>query len=177
MLNTNPAGAEGAGEERWVGGGGQRKLRSTWGPAALFCPWLGESRTWIRSAGVPARLCREAGERIGLLAFPCPSGFPGVPLTPVRKASPVLQEHCNLFQGAIGGLSGRLEEFKVFGEPAKDFLQLFSCLAGPETPLVSTAKHCCPCVLDGMRQNWGIPQLHMLAMCAGGSGLQPLQTF
>lgn len=109
--------------------------------------------------------------------FKCSWGPIPNPLSPITKVHEVLQERCSLFQSGVGGLSGWLEEFKVFREPTKDFLQLSAVWQAAETPLVSTAKHCCPCVLEGMRQNSGIPQLHMLAMCAGGSGLQPLQTF
>lgn len=109
--------------------------------------------------------------------FKCSWGPIPNPLSPIMKVHPVLQERCSLFQSGVGGLSGWLEEFKVFREPTKDFLQLSAVWQAAETPLVSTAKHCCPCVLEGMRQNSGIPQLHMSAMCAGGSGLQPLQTF
>lgn len=77
----------------------------------------------------------------------------------------------------LEGCQAGQKNSKRSGNPQKISCSFWAIWQAVETPLVSTAKQCCPCVLDGMHQNPGISQLHMLAMCAGGSGLQPLWTF
>jgi hypothetical protein len=119
-------------------------------------------------------LCSEEEEEF---AFTVPLQSSWGPVSPIGKTPHALQGHCSLLQSATGGLSGWLEEFKASREPTKDFLQLFSCLAGSRNP------SCVNCwTLLSLCPGWnasklGRPQLHMSAMCAGGSWLQPPQTF
>lgn len=154
-------------------GGREGEIRSRYGTPFSLEP----GKEGGQSAGGCGALCREAPRRENLLPWqpPRPPGLLGVPVTPIG-GPPARQEHRRLFQSAVGGLSDRLQEFKALGNPQKISCSFLAVWQAVETPLVSTAKHCCPCVLEGMRQNSGIPQLHMWAMCAGGSGLQPLQT-
>lgn len=107
-----------------------------------------------------------------------PWSFPGVllsapgRLTQCHKNTATL---CSML--VVGSCQAGWKNSKCPGNPQKISCSFLAVWHAAETPLVSTAKHCCPCVLNGMRQNSGRPQLHMSAMCAGGSRLQPPQTF
>lgn len=138
MLNTNPAGAEGAGEGRGGLGWGAEKVKIHLRCRRSFLPLNRRRRRWVPPAGISAAAVQRGRREVfAFLAVTVPFKPSWGPLhspTTTAKAHPGLQERCSLFQSAIRGLSGWLGEFKAFREPTKDFLQLFSCLAGSRNP-------------------------------------------
>ena len=82
-------------------------------------------------------LCKTAGEGLCFSGIYCPfQVLPGACPRPRRPALLALQEHCSLFQSAIGGLSGWLEEFKAFPGTHKRFLAAFKLSGRQKKPLL-----------------------------------------
>lgn len=82
-------------------------------------------------------LCKTAREGFCFPGVYCPFQFlPGACPRPVRPALLALQEHCSLFQSAIGGLSGWLEEFKAFPGTHRRFLAAFELSGRQWKPLL-----------------------------------------
>lgn len=171
MLNTNPAGPEGAGEQG-VGGRVRIHLGSvSWllllpRCTSRFCLPLVRLRPFSRAA-----------EALGFWASIVPWSFPGS--CPRQEGSPKDHKNIAALCSVLVAESRQAgwKNSKCPGNPQKISCRFLAVWHAAETPLVSTAKHYCPCVLDGMRQNSARPQPHMSAMCAGGSRLQPPQTF
>lgn len=131
MLNTNPAGPEGVGDQ---GGGWEWGAESS---DSLGVSWFLRHLLQVTFClhSVPQHPYSRAGEASGFWLSIVPWSFPGVLLSSSGRLTRCHKNSATPLQCASSGEpSAWLEEFKVSREPTKDFLQLFSCLACSRNP-------------------------------------------